>query len=171
MKITKTLLAFAVTTAGFVASANAQSVATATAAATLITPISITVASDLNFGTVASSGSAGTVTMSEAGVAAANGGASLPAGGAARTTASFTVTGEGTSTFSVSSMPASIELMSGVAGPTLTIDGISTSTGVAGTLVAGSATINVAATLQVPAGAVAGDYTSATGLPVTVNYN
>ena len=170
MKIKTTLFAVAVSTAGFIASANAQSVSTATTTATLITPISISTVSDLNFGSVASSGTAGTVTMSEAGVAAANGGASLPATGDPRTTASFTVTGEGTSTFSVS-MPVSVELMSGVAGPTLTIDGIAAATGATGTLVAGAATIDILATLQVPAGAVAGEYTSAVGLPVTVNYN
>lgn len=164
----------AVLLAGLTTAANAQSTAYASTTATLIAPISISKVADMNFGTIASSGTAGTVVLGYTDNASVTGGVSSPNGGAGATTASFNVTGEGTNSFSVA-VPTTITLSDGGAN-TLSVTGISADSDVQGTLVAGTSTIKVGATLTVPAGAPAGTYTNtstdvATALYVTVNYN
>lgn len=163
------IIAIAVIALGISASASAQSTATASTTATLITPISIVKNTDLNFGTVAASATAGTVALDYANGRTAGGGVSLPAGSTAQTTAVFTVTGEGTNSFSIAVPTSAITLSSGTAS--LTVDNFAADLGASSTLTAGSATIKVKATLNVPANAVAGTYTNASGLFVTVNYN
>jgi hypothetical protein len=166
MKIVTTLLTIAAT-AGLITNASAQSTATASTTATLITPIAIENISDMNFGTVAASASEGTVVMTSAGVVSHTGGATTSG---AVTAASFGVTGEGTSTFSIT-MPASIVLQSGAEGPQLTVSGIAAESGTTAILADGKAVIAIKATLEVPAKASAGTYTNTNGLAVTVNYN
>lgn len=169
MKVYMTILAIAASSVGFATQANAQSEATATATATLITPISITKTADLNFGTVASSNTAGTVVLDYANVPTQTGGVTLPDNSAA-STASFTVTGQGTNSFSVS-VPSTITLTAATGGATLTVDDITADSGASTALATGTKTINVKATLKVPADATAGVYTNTTALKVTVNYN
>lgn len=154
----------------FATSANAQSTATASTQAVLVTPISISKTTDLNFGTVAASGASGTVVLDYANGRTASGGVSLPAGSTLQTTAVFTVTGEGTSGFSILIPSSPITLTGSVSG-TMTVGSFVADLGASGILVAGSKGIKVKATLNVGANQAAGTYTNASDLFVTVNYN
>jgi len=170
MKNINKLIAIAIVILGFSATTFAQSDATASAFATLITPISITKTTDMNFGTVAASATAGTVALDYTGAATPSGGTTLVAGGAARKAAEFQVTGQNSSSFSIS-CPTSIVLTS-LESNTLTVNAISPDSGATSTLSnTGSKTIKVQGTLLVPAGAAAGVYKNETDLKVTVNYN
>lgn len=158
----------------FSASSFAQSTAYASTTAVLITPISISKTTDMHFGTVASSATAGTVVLDYANGRTATGGASLPAGSITQTTAVFGVTGEGSSSFSITIPSSPITLTGSVSG-TMTVGSFVCDGGAATTLVSGSKTLKVKATLDVPANTVAGTYSNALGnssaLFVTVNYN
>jgi hypothetical protein len=152
------------------AGVNAQSTATASTTAVLVTPISIAKTTDMHFGTVAASATAGTVVLDYADGRTATGGASLPAGSTLQKTAVFDVTGEGTSGFSISIPSSPITLTGSVSG-SMTVSDFLADLGATGTLVGGTKTIKVKATLNVGAGQVAGTYTNASDLFVTVNYN
>jgi hypothetical protein len=168
MKNITKLFAIAIAVIGFSATSFAQSSATADATATLITPISIAKDVDLNFGTISSSATDGTITISNAGVASQTGGATLISGGAARTAAKFTVTGESGSTITVS-CPTTINLTSG--SNTLVVNAIAPDSGATTAIGSGGTkVINVGGTLVVPGASVGGVYTNTTDLTVTVNY-
>lgn len=160
------IFTLAILMTGFSAASFAQSSATATATATLVTPIAISKTVDMNFGTVAASATSGTVVLGTDNSVSPTGGVTLPGG--TPTAAQFSVTGEGTSSFSIS-LPASITLVSG--SDNLTVDGFSSTPETTGALTAGAATVKVGATLNVPANAPSGTYTNTTDLTVTVNYN
>lgn len=158
----------------FVTGTYAQSTAYASTTAVLVTPIAITKTTDMHFGTVASSGTAGTVVLDYADGRTATGGASLPAGSTTQATAVFSVAGEGTSGFAVTIPSSPITLTGSVSG-TMTVGTFVCDGGAATSLVAGSKTLKVKATLNVPANTVAGTYSNAlansSALFVTVNYN
>ena len=59
----KKIMAAAMLLVSYATNANAQSTATASTSAELVTPISITKVSDMNFGSVAASATAGTVAL------------------------------------------------------------------------------------------------------------
>ena len=160
---------------GFAAAASAQSTAYASTTAVLVTPISISKTTNMHFGTVAASATAGTVVLDYANGRTTTGGATLPASGGLQTTAVFEVVGEANSGFSIAIPTSAITLTGSVAG-TMTVDNFLCDAGAASSsLVSGSKTLKVKATLNVPANAVAGTYTNNTGdanaLFVTVNYN
>lgn len=159
---------------GFSANSFAQSTAYASTTAELVTPISISKTTDMHFGTVASSATAGTVILDYANGRTATDGASLPAGSTLQKTAVFGVTGEGTSGFSIAIPTSPITLTGSVAG-TMTVGSFLCDAGASTTLTGGSKTLNVSATLTVPANTVAGTYSNAlansSALFVTVNYN
>jgi hypothetical protein len=167
-------IAAAVLLTAFATNSKAQSTAYASTTAVLVTPISISKTTDMHFGTVASSGTAGTVVLDYADGRTATGGASLPAGSITQKTAVFAVTGQGTSSFAITVPSAPITLTGSVAG-TMTVDNFVCDGGAATTLTAGSKTLKVKAILNVPANTVAGTYTNAlanaSALFVTVNYN
>ena len=166
--------AIAILMTGFAANSFAQSTAYASTTAVLVTPISITKTTDMHFGTVASSATAGTVVLDYADGRTATGGASLPAGSTLQKTAVFAVIGEGTSSFAITIPSAPITLTGSVSG-TMTVGTFVCDAGASTNLVAGAKTIKVKATLDVPANTVAGVYTNAlansSALFVTVNYN
>jgi hypothetical protein len=168
------ILSAAVAMIGFVSTANAQATAYASTTAVLVTPISIAKTTDMHFGTVAASGTPGTVALDYVDGRVAAGGASLPAGSVLQKTAVFTVTGQGTSGFSISVPSAPITLTGSVSG-TMTVENFACDAGVSTTLVAGTKVLKVKATLNVPANTVAGTYSNAlanaSALFVTVNYN
>ena len=174
MKIKSNIFVAAILVAGAVTTANAQSTAYATTTAVLVTPISISKTTDMHFGTVAASGTAGTVELDYADGRTATGGASLPAGSTLQKTAVFAVTGQGASSFSISIPSAPITLTGSVSG-TMTVGSFVCDAGTSTTLDAGSKTLKIKATLDVPANTVAGTYSNALGnasaLFVTVNYN
>jgi len=159
---------------GIAAVSQAQATAYATTTAVLVTPISIAKTTDMHFGTVAASGVPGTVELDYANGRVATGGASLPAGSTTQTTAVFTVTGEGSSTFAITIPTAAITLTGSVSG-TMTVDNFVCNAGGTSTLALGTKVLKVKAILNVPADTVAGTYTNNSGdanaLFVTVNYN
>jgi hypothetical protein len=158
----------------FAANVNAQSTAYASTTAVLVTPISIAKTVDMHFGTVAASSTAGTVVLDYADGRSVTGGVSLPAGSVTQKTAVFTVTGEGTSGFSISIPSSAITLTGSVSG-TMTVDNFVCDAGASTTLSGGTKVLKVKATLNVPANSVAGTYSNnlanASALFVTVNYN
>jgi len=159
---------------GCTAISKSQSTAYASTTAVLVTPISISKTTDMHFGTVAASGTAGTVVLDYADGRTATGGASLPAGSTTQKTAVFTVTGEGSSSFAITIPSSAITLTGSVSG-TMTVDNFVCDGGASTTLTTGTKTLKVKATLNVPANTVAGTYTNAlansSALFVTVNYN
>ena len=160
--------------AGISANAKAQATAYASTTAVLVTPISIAKTVDMHFGTVAASGTPGTVILDYADGRTTTGGASLPAGSVTQKTAVFTVTGEATSGFSIS-IPASAITLTGSVSGTMTVDNFLCDAGAATTLSGGTKVLKVKAILNVPANTVAGTYSNnlgnASALFVTVNYN
>jgi len=170
MKTSIKLFALGMILMGFGVNANAQSTATASTTATLIVPISIENTTPMNFGVVAASATAGTVMLDYSDGRTATGGVTLPITGTGQTTAVFKVTGEGTSTFSISIPSAPITLTGSVSG-SLTVGNFVCEQGASVALVSGTKNIKVKATLNVPANSVAGTYTNASDLSVTVNYN
>ena len=167
MKKLIALFAAIVLVSGF-ATVNAQVTATATGSATIITPIAIAKNVDMNFGNVAVGATLGSVVLTPAGIRSIIGGVTLPAANGTVTAAQFTVSGLGTSTFSIS-LPSTYTITSGV--NTMNIDTFTSTPSGSGTLVAGTLIVKVGATLDVAASQPAGTYTNGTGFPVTVNYN
>ena len=167
----KRLFILLVAVAGFGVSSFAQVNATATSTATIITPISITKVTDMNFGNVAVSTSAGTVVLTPAGARSKTGGVTLPATIGTVAAASFTVAGASGYTYSIT-LPATATTLTRQTGTeTMTADTFTSTPTTTGTLTGGSETLNVGATLNVAGSQVAGVYVSGTAFTVTVNYN
>jgi hypothetical protein len=154
----------------FTSVSNAQSTATATATATVITPIAISKNTDMNFGNVAvQAANAGTVVLAPDGTRTRTAGVTLPAVAGTVTAATFTVTGSGTSTYSIT-LPTSVTLTHTNGVESMTATSFTSTPSGTGALVAGTQDIAVGATLNVTGGQLAGVYTS-TNFDVTVNYN
>ena len=168
MKKLIVLFAAVVLVAGLTSTVNAQVTGTATGSATIITPIAIANAGNMNFGNVAVSATAGTVVLSPASVRSLTGGVTLPAVTGTVSAAAFTVTGLGSSTYSIT-LPTTYTITSGANN--MTVSSFTSNPSGTGTLSGGTQTINVGATLSVGASQAAGSYTNATGFPVIVNYN
>lgn len=162
------IAAFALMMCGAALSSFAQSTTSATASATIVTPISIAKSVDMNFGNVAVTSSAGTVILATDGSRTKTGGVTLPAVTGTVTAAQFDVTGEGNYTYVITLPTGNHTISSGL--NTMTVNGFNYSNG-AGTLASGAQSFTVGATLSVSAGQAAGSYTSATPFDVTVNYN
>lgn len=170
-----------VTTAAAFASAalfstgvNAATVS-ATANATVLTPMTVTENTQMNFGTVAGDSAAGgttvTVTLGTNGALTAGTGAYALAGSGAA--GAFTVTGNSGAAYTISLPANGAGLVLTGPGANMGIDfftAASASTGAAtgGTLTAGTDTFNVGAQLSIPPGETAGAYTGT--YAVTVNY-
>ena len=170
MKNMKKVLVLAIVVLGFAASSFAQVTATASTTATIITPIAITKDVDMNFGNIAVSPTlGGTVVLPTAGARTQTGGVTLPVVTGTVAPASFTVTGEGNSTYSITLPSSAITLTS--ANGTMTVENFVSNPGNTGTLSNGTQVVKVGATLNVGAAQPAGTYTNAAGLFVTVNYN
>ena len=171
MQNMKKLLVFAIVVLGFAASSFAQVTATASTTATILTPIAITKTVDMNFGNIAISPTiAGTVVLPTTGARTLTGGVTLPVVTGTVTPATFTVTGDGTSTYSIT-LPGSAITLNGPASTTMTVQSFVSTPSGTGVLTAGTQTVKVGATLNVGAAQGAGTYTNASSLFVTVNYN
>ena len=150
--------------------------ASADASATVITPIAITKAVDLVFGSFAR-GAGGTVTVSTSGARTASG-TILSTIGSTSSAAKFDVTGDGASTYSIT-WSGDTELTTGVggAGETMALARISDLTAgnatsgevTSGVLTAGAQSIYLGGTLTVGAAQVAGAYIGS--VTATVEYN
>ncbi|HVO51434.1 MAG TPA: DUF4402 domain-containing protein [Thermoanaerobaculia bacterium] len=149
-------------------SANAQAAsANGTATAKVLTPIGISAGANLNFGTIASGAALGTVVITPAGARSVTGGVGAVTDGANAPTAGvFTVTGAAGYGFAIT-LPVSATITSGANN--MTVNTFASTPSGTGTLTAGTATVNVGATLNVAANQAAGAYTGT--YPVTVNYN
>ncbi len=179
-KISQLVLALGALVMAGSAMAVDSTTATADVSATVLIPLKIVKVTDLAFGNVV--GGNGVVTVSTLGARTKAGGAAF-VGSSTPTAASFTVTGEGTSTFGISYTGSSTVLTNttGVGGETMAIGWITeavatTATGATtvaqdstGTLASGSAKIFSGAALTVDNFQVAGAYTGS--LVVTVAYN
>jgi hypothetical protein len=170
MKNITKLFAIATIVLGFATTSFAQATATASSSATIVAPITLTKTVDMNFGNVAVIG-AGTVTLSPGGLRALSGGVTLPVAAGTVTAATFTVGGEGNSTYSITLPTSDLTITRASGTETMIVNAFTSNPGGTGTLSAGAQTINVGATLNVGAGQVPGLYTTATGFNVTVNYN
>ena len=172
MKKLIALFAAVVLVTGLTSTVKAQVTGTATGTATIITPIAISNSGDMNFGSIAVSPTlAGTVVLSPAGgrTTGGDGGVKLPAVSETVSAAAFTVTGLGSSTFSIA-LPTTYTISDGNSH-SMTVNAFTSTPSGAGTLSNGTQTVNVGATLNVSAAQVAGTYTNSTGFGVTVNYN
>lgn len=168
-KLTK-ISAISILMIGSSLSVFAQATASATASATVITPIAIAKTVDMNFGNVAvQAGTGGTVVLTPAGVRTVTGGVTLPSVTGTVTAASFTVTGSGTSTYSITLPGAATTLSSGI--NTMTCNTFTSTPTPTGALTGGTQTLTVGATLNVAAAQAPGTYLSGTPFDVTVNYN
>jgi hypothetical protein len=164
------IFAIATVVLGFATSSFAQVSATATATGTIITPIAISNAGNMNFGNVAVSAVAGTVILAPASSRTITGGVTLPAVPGTVSAAHFAVTGTSNYTYAITLPSTATTVTSGA--NTMTINAFTSNPGTTGTLSAtGTQTIDVGATLNVGANQAAGTYVSATPFQVTVNYN
>ncbi len=138
---------------------------TATSSVVIAAPITITKTIDLDFGTILAGTAGGTAVVSAAGASTFTGDVTA-FGGTSGTAASFDITGDGTSTFSISHPSTT---MTGT-GPAMAL-AFANSSGATGALVAGAATVTVGGTLTVAAEATqtVGAYTGT--MTVTVDYN
>jgi hypothetical protein len=170
MKNTMKVFALTLAMIALAATTFAQVSATATTSATVITPIAISKTVDMNFGNIAVSPTvAGTVVLAPAGTRTKTGGVTLPAVAGTVAAASFTVTGLGTSTYSIS-LPSTITL-NGTPSGTMTVNAFTSTPSGTGALTAGTQVVTVGGTLNVAAAQAAGTYTNTADMTVTVNYN
>lgn len=173
MKRTQKVFGAAVAMLFFAANANAQATATANASATIVSPISISKTTDLNFGNLAVDATGGTVILdpSAAGTrsSAGAGGVSFPANTGSVSAATFVVSGQANFTYDINILNSSIEISNG--SETMTVENFSKSvnTGLLDNL--GTQTVYVGADLLVNGSQTPGVYTSSSPFTVLVNYN
>lgn len=170
----KKLLALFVVVLGFSAITFALSpvgvTTTATSSATIVAPLAIANAGDMNFGNLSVNATAGTVVLTPAGVRTVTGGVTVVAGTPGTVTAAkFDVSGTPAYSYAISLPTAAITLTSG--GNTMTVSTFTSNPTTTGTLDgSGLQTVNVGATLNVGGTQAAGLYIS-TPFNVTVDYN
>jgi hypothetical protein len=154
----------------FSTASYSQVSATAVATATVITPISITWATDMSFGKLAVNATGGYVDLTPGSGITANNGVKLVTGGTV-TAASFTVLGTANLAYSIS-LPGTVTLTNTVnSGQTMLASAFISSPTPTGTLDgSGSQMLYVGARLSVPGSQLEGIYNS-TPFTVTVNYN
>ncbi len=136
---------------------------TANVTISITLPISISVGADLDFATIAPTGTAGTVTLTPA---SARSSVNVVLVGGTPSAASFNVTGDSGANYSVT-LPSTADLTSGA--NTMTVDTFTDDTGPNTKLSGGSDTFNVGATLNVAADQAPGSYSGT--YSVTVNYD
>jgi hypothetical protein len=171
MKTNRTLKLITLTAAifGFAATSFAQETASASAAATIVTPITIANAGNMNFGNVAvQSTTGGTVILTSAGVRSTggDGGVTLPSTTGTVSAAKFTVTGASGYSYTVT-LPGSAIVKSGA--NQMTVDTFTSDH--TGIITGGTVTLSVGATLHVTADQPAGSYATTENFNVIVNYN
>lgn len=145
----------------------------ATATATIITPINLFKVNDLNFGNIAVNAMGGEVNLSPSGIRSGNGGISLPSNAGAVSAAEFTVTGMQGCTYSIT-LPSTVIITNtfGNGGETMLVDSFISDPSLIGNLGTGSSqTLNIGATVHVAANQAHGTYISDTPFNVSVNYN
>lgn len=137
--------------------------ATISVTGTLGTAISISSTANLEFGRLAPTGAAGTVTVTPAGTRSST---NVDLVGGTVGAAGFTVTGETNANYAIS-LPTNV-ILTGPSG-TMTVDTFNDDAGANPRLTGGSDPFNVGATLNVGGNQALGGYTGT--FAVTVNYN
>jgi len=156
----------------FTTNSFAQDAATATASATIIAPITITNAVDMNFGNIAvQAETAGTAVIAPAGTRTSTAGVTLPSTTGTVTAASFTVGGEGIYTYTITIPSTDYTITDLTSAASMIVNTFTSTPSGTGILADGAQTLNVGATLNVSAAQAPGVYTNTTGFEVTVNYN
>ena len=153
------VIAFFATGTAFAASA------TANATVSIVANISIAKVTDLQFGNIVAGVGATVVSLSTAGVRGGSGNAVL---GGTVSAASFTVSGDGASTYAIT-LPTTVTLTTTPGAETMTVTGFNSNPSLTGILTGGTQNLLVGATLNVGAGQVAGVYSST--FDVSVAYN
>ncbi|MDB5934019.1 MAG: hypothetical protein JWQ01_1363 [Massilia sp.] len=155
--------AFALGAAAVGGSAAAANTASATATTTVITPISITKATDLAFGNIAASGTSGTVAVNTNNARTVTGG--VTAAGGTATAAKFDITGQASLVYTITydtgvtlTGPGTAMALTQVSD--VTGAGGASATAATGTLSAGGTqSLFIGGTLAVAANQTAGAYT------------
>lgn len=177
MKTITKISAIAILMIGFYSNSFAQASANASATATIITPIAITKNTDMNFGNIAATSIAGTVSLVVGNTRTTTGGVTLPTGGNAGTVtvASYSVTGEGAYTYAITIPAGNVTLFHTNGTDFMLANGFFSFPATTGALTAGAQTLKVGATLNVGASQLSGVYATSNGagvpFAVTVNYN
>lgn len=141
---------------------------TATASATVAAPITVTKDTDLLFGTIAPTASAGTITMTNAGSISADANTELLGG--TTSAASFSIEGEASTAFTATiDSSATLNGSGTAAGESMSVSLTNDLPGSPALDGSGDATINVGGALSVGANQVAGPYSGT--FSVTVSYN
>jgi hypothetical protein len=174
MKKLTTLFAAALLIIGFAVNSSAQGTsASATASATIVTPIAINKTVDMNFGNVAVNTTPGTVILAPDGTRSRTAGVTLPAVAGTVTAASFTVTGVANATYAITLPTTPTTVTSGA--NTMTVDAwMSTPDPINpnGLLDnSGTQILHVGATLNVAGSQAPGLYVSGTPFVIVVDYN
>ena len=166
---------FALGATAMTGSASAANNASATATATVVTPIAITKATDLVFGSFYPGATTGTVDVNTNGTRTVSGGVTTAGTGATPSAAKFDVTGQASATYTIAY--ASAVTLTGPGAP-MALSQISDLTGAGGaaTLVAagalsagGTQSIYIGGSLAVGINQVSGAYTG--NITATVVYN
>jgi hypothetical protein len=153
--------------AGFFSTAVIAASDTANASATILAPLTITadVAAEMDFGEISGDDIATSVIMSPAGGRASPDGAGIfggtPSGG------KFDVTGAGTLTYNITLPANNVVTLTGF-GTAMNVDDFTDSVAGSASLVGGTSTFDVGATLKLNPNQAAGLYTGT--YDVTVNY-
>ena len=158
----------ALTSKTFAQPTQQESTATASSTATVITPISLTNDTGIDFGTIAvDAAAAGTVVIASDGNYSTTGQVSVTAN-STPAPATFTVSGEDTYAYTTV-LPTTDITLSDEAAATMILNNISSNA--SGKIGGTAETFNVGGTLNVTAGQAAGTYTNTADLAVTVYYD
>ena len=142
--------------------------ATSNATATVVTPIAISNTGDLAFGKL-SAGTGGTVVVGTDGSRSVGGGNVVLLVGGAGSAATFSVTGDGSATYTIT-LPGSAATLTREGGAeTMSVGTFTSNPSGTGTLSSGAQTVNVGGTLTVSNAQVVGSYTGT--FSVSVEYN
>lgn len=160
----------------FTTAAVAQSTAETSAAtgARVITPITITMVEDMNFGNLVATVAGGEIVLPISGARTGDDAILLGTQNGTIKAASFTVTGETNFTYAITLPPTSFNVSSKVGEITsiMSVGTFVSSPSGTGTLSAsGTQPLIVGATITLGANQVSGTYTNADALAITVNYN
>jgi spore coat protein U-like protein len=144
----------------------------ATATATVVSPIAISKVADLAFGSIASSGTAGTVAVNTNGTRSVTGG--VTAAGGTPTAARFDITGQATMVYTITYDTGVTLTGPGTAMALTQVSDVSGAGGASGTVATGTLSaggtesLYIGGTLAVGANQTAGAYTAT--INATVNY-
>jgi hypothetical protein len=176
MKNTLKISAIALLFAGLTFTAQAQTgdpvEETATATATIVTPLTLQRVDQMNFGNITATADGGTVILAPGG-GRTESGVQLPAAAGTVTAASFNVTGEPEFAYTVN-LPISHTITETVGGSAeMELSDFTSSLEDNSTLlsVEGSSSFTVGATLTLLANQASGTYTNTGGFTVSVVYN